>query len=314
VRVPSRWQADVPLARLTTWRIGGPARFFSRPISTAELRDDLCLARALDLPFFVIGEGSNLLFPDRGYPGLIVRLAAPRAGRAPVARAATGEAMDGPTAIVELAAGSSFSAAARALAAAGWAGLEWAEGIPGTVAGAIVNNAGAYGGDVAQVLTEVDLLQADGQRATWPATEMRFAYRSSRLKGSEPTRWTLLAARWRLTRGAHEALLDRMAEIRARRTARTPTGASCGSVFRNPPGQAAGKLIASAGLAGTRRGDAQVATQHANYILNRGAARAEDALALMCAIRQRVAEEHGLTLEPEVQLVGFPPGVLDARA
>jgi UDP-N-acetylmuramate dehydrogenase len=312
--IPSRWAQDVPLSELTTWQIGGPARFVSRPRDNHQLRDDLMIARALALPLFVIGAGSNLLFPDAGYRGLLVRLpgGSPHIESVPsLDPLAAAAAPIEHRVRVTLPGGSSLAAGARMLAALGWAGLEWAEGIPGTVGGAVVNNAGAYGGDIARVLEGVNMLTADGAIAFWPAERLQLAYRASILKGCEPTRRIILDARLLLA-GAEVADLERrMNEIRALRTTRTPPGPSCGSVFRNPPAEAAGQLIAGLGLAGERRGEAQIATLHANYILNRGRARAADVLELIRHIRRRVREERGLALALEVQLVGFPQRVLD---
>jgi UDP-N-acetylmuramate dehydrogenase len=312
--IPSHWAQSVPLSELTTWHIGGPARFLTRPRDARQLRDDLMLARSLALPVFVIGAGSNLLFPDAGYPGLLVRLpgGSPQIeGVPPAASADAVQASIEHRVRVTLPAGAMLSASARLLGAQGWAGLEWAEGIPGTVGGAVVNNAGAYGGDIAKVLEGVDVLTADGAIDAWPAERLELAYRASALKGREPTHRIILAARLLLEGAAVADLERRMAEIRSLRAARTPVGASCGSVFRNPPGEAAGRLIAGLGLAGEQRGDAEIATLHANYILNRGRARAADVLDLIRHVRRRVREERGIALALEVQLVGFPQRVLD---
>jgi UDP-N-acetylmuramate dehydrogenase len=295
--VPSRWAQDVPLSGLTTWRIGGPARYVSRPAEIGALRDDLWIARSLDLPLFVVGAGANLLFPDRGYPGLIVRL--------PDGEPQWTALTDG-VVRVTLPAGASLAATARAMSSQGYAGIAWAEGIPGTLGGAVVNNAGAYGGEMAQVVEGVEILARDGRLEPWPAEKLAFSYRRSRLKGTEPTQRILTQVILRLSTGDPQALRGAMEDYRARRAARTPAGASCGSVFRNPPEEAAGRLIERAGLAGHRIGDVQVAEKHANYILNLGGARAEDVLKLLRLIRKRVREEAGVHLTLEVQLAGFP--------
>ncbi|MBM3318758.1 MAG: UDP-N-acetylmuramate dehydrogenase [Candidatus Eisenbacteria bacterium] len=316
--VPSRWAQDVPLTQLTTWRIGGPARYVSRPPDLSALRDDLRIARGLALPLFVVGAGANLLFPDRGYPGLIVRLPSgpPRfcAGPGEAADAAASQGALCAPIRATLPAGAPLGASAHGLAEQGYAGLEWAEGIPGTLGGAVVNNAGAYGGDMAGVVEGVEMLGLDGRLEPWPAERLQFGYRRSALKGQEPTRRILAAVHLRLSTAPPAALAQRVADYRARREARTPCGASCGCVFRNPPGEPAGRLIERAGLAGRSVGDARVAEGHANYIVNHGRARAADVLKLLRLIRERVREESGVALELEVQLVGFPQAVQEEFA
>ncbi len=298
--LPARWQSDVPLARLTTWRIGGPARYLSHPRDPAELREDLKIARQRSLPVLALGSGSNVLFPDRGYDGLLVRLA-PLAARFPAAQELA------PAGILHLrvAAGIPLARVARAAATRGWGGLEWAEGIPGTLGGAIVNNAGAYGGDMAQALDEVELMHPDGSQENWPTARLALAYRGSVLKGADPTRHFITAARLHLSRAPVAEMRRRLREFRTRRIATTPHGASCGCVFRNPPGRSAGRTIAESGLAGVRVGGALVSPQHANYILNVDRATAHDVLALIALVQREVEARAGVRLELEVQRVGF---------
>lgn len=298
VTLPTRWAQDVPLRELTTWRIGGPARYVSRPPDLAALRDDLWIARSLALPVFLIGAGANLLFPDTGYRGLIVRL--------PGGEARLSAQPEEGALRVAVPAGASLAPLARSLSESGHAGLEWAEGIPGTVGGAVINNAGAYGGEISGVVASVEVLGGDGREEIWPAERLGFGYRSSALKGREPTGWIVTGVNLRLSPGDPRELACRLEDYRARRAARTPAGASCGSVFRNPPGEAAGRLIERCGLRGARVGEAQVAEKHANYILNLGGARSSDALALLRLVRRRVREETGIDLALEIQLVGFP--------
>jgi UDP-N-acetylmuramate dehydrogenase len=302
IPIPERWQRDVPLTRLTTWRIGGPARFLSTPVAVDDLRADLAIAARLELPVFALGSGSNLLFPDHGYPGLLIRLPSgePRLG---TSSAANRVSLDVP-------AGALLSPLAQALARDGWSGLEWAAGIPGTIGGAVVNNAGAYGGSIADTLRRVRLLAPDGVVETWEASRLELGYRRSVLKGREPTACFLLSANLALSAGHPEETARRLCECQDRRAARTPREPSCGSIFRNPPGQPAGKLIQEAGLAGARIGDAQISTRHANFIVNLGAARAGDALALIRHARAVVLEHHAIRLELEVQLVGFGEATL----
>lgn len=296
---PPRWRSDVAMRQLTSWRIGGPAAFLSRPADLAQLREDLTLARQRSLPVLALGGGSNLLVADTGYPGLMLRL--PHTALRVRTR-------DGRT-HARLAAGSPLAPVAQQLAEMGWGGLEWAAGIPGTVGGAIVNNAGAFGGSIDRVLASARLLAENGRITAWTGSRFDFAYRHSCLKGADPTRYLLLDADVQLRRAEPADLASRIRQDQTTRRERAPAAPSCGSVFRNPPGKVAGRLIAECGLSGERRGDAQISTRHANYILNLGAARADDVIALMRLCRRRVQEERGIGLELEVQLVGFPPGL-----
>lgn len=297
ISIPERWQRDVPLTRLTTWHIGGPARYLSLPASVEELRADRALAARLRLPVFALGSGSNLLFPDRGYSGLLVRL--------PAGEPHFGTRAESERVRLDVPAGALLAPLAQTLARDGWGGLEWAAGIPGTIGGAVVNNAGAYGGTIADTLQSVQLLAPDGSLETWDAARLDLGYRRSLLKGREPTDCFLLSASFALSAGDPAATARRLGECQGLRAARIPREPSCGSVFRNPPGHPAGKLIEDAGLAGTRAGDAQISTRHANFIVNLGTARATDALALIRLARQTVLERFGIALELEVQPVGF---------
>ena len=307
MHLPPHWQPDYPLARLSTWRIGGPARYYAAPASEAQLRADLRLAAEEQLPVLAVGGGSNLLFSDRGYDGLILQLPGyrpsdldPTGGRMPCRGAG----------IVQLAAADSLATTVRRLAERGWAGLHWAESIPGTVGGAIINNAGAYGGQIADRLESVGVMRPDGTEETWPAERLALTYRSSALKGQEPTQAFLLSGAFRLERESPDVLIKAVEEIRRRRHRKLPSLPSCGCVFRNPEGQVAGRLIEEAGLCGLRAGDAQVSRQHANFIVNRGDARAEDVLQLIREVRERVRQAFGLELALEVQPVGFQPVAL----
>jgi UDP-N-acetylmuramate dehydrogenase len=290
-----------PLAPYTAWRIGGPARYFATATTPEQLIAAAGWADARGLPLFVLGGGSNLLMSDEGWPGLVVRN-----------RAADYHLVDdGDTVLLHVAAGAPTAGTARRLAAAGVAGLEWAEGLPGTIGGAIYGNAGCYGGDTASVLVEARLLLPDGSVETWPAARFAFDYRTSALKrlaGNNPaTRIPLvLDAVLRLRRDDPAAIAERIAAIAAGRKSRTPSGSSCGSVFKNPPGTTAGTLIDRAGLKGLTVGAAQVADKHANYILNLGGASADDVLRLAEQVRAEVLRQFGVELELEVRVIRGP--------
>ncbi|MDM7914896.1 MAG: UDP-N-acetylmuramate dehydrogenase [Candidatus Eisenbacteria bacterium] len=290
----ARWSESVPLAPLTTWRIGGPARALAEPSTPEEPAE---ARRAADLrgwPVWILGGGSNVLVADQGFPGLVIRYADRR--RAIETR--------GEEALVQVGSRAPLAGLARATARAGLRGLQWAEGIPGTVGGAIVGNAGAYGGEIAEALAEVTIVTPDGRIEQRDAAWLAYGYRTSRLKSLDPSS-LVVSARFRLTRDDPAALAAEVSRIGAERRARTPVGASCGSVFRNPPGTSAGRLIDLAGCKGLRRGGAVVSELHANYILNTGGATARDVRELIEEIRARVGAAFGITLELEIRTIGF---------
>jgi UDP-N-acetylmuramate dehydrogenase len=295
VAIPSHWIRDVPIGQLTTWRIGGPARLLARPRDLTQLREDLALARRRDLQVLALGAGSNLLFPDKGYDGLLIRLpdAPPRFPSESSAQ------------LVGLAAGASLAGTARILAEHGWLGLHWAEGIPGTLAGAIINNAGAYGGQISRVLESARVLLRDGSVHVWPCERFQFDYRQSCLKGIEPTEIFVLSAAFHLTRQPPAEIAGLMRQYAIERKRCTPPGPSCGSVFRNPTEAPAWRLIREAGLAGLRIGNARISPKHANYIMNLGGASAVEVLELIERCRHAVMETAGIQLTLEVQLAGF---------
>lgn len=297
-RIPDTWEVDAPLAPFTSWKIGGPARFLSHPTDPPSLASELRAASDLNIPVFALGGGTNLLISDNGFPGLVIRYM-DRSMRLQI-----GEE-DADSAVLRVGAHAPLAGTARAMALRGWQGLEWAEGIPGTIGGAVVGNAGAYKGDISQILIQVEVLTKDAHREVWPVEKLRYAYRRSILRDMPPGSVIVLGAEFRLRRGDAQELRRKMDEIAKRRRSGTPAGQSCGSVFRNPPGGAAGRIIDSLGLKGARCGGAHVSEEHANYILNDGDASAKDVLTLIRTIRERVRAETGILLIPEIQFVGF---------
>ncbi len=303
-----------PLAKYTAWRIGGPARFFANVSDPGQLTEALAWARSRELPVFLLGGGTNLLVRDAGYAGLVLRYRDQRMLLED----------GGDAARAWVAAGAPMAGTARRLAGQGWAGLEWAEGLPGTIGGAVFGNAGCYGGDIAGALRRAWLL-IGGQAEEWPAERLEFGYRTSLLKattdhrpptsGDSPSQSVVgrqpsvvgsivLAAEFRLRRADVRELAERMARTAAERKRKTPWGSSCGSVFKNPPGESAGRLIEAAGMKGARIGAAEVAQKHANYIVNLGGASSDDVLRLAELVRERVLRSAGVALELEVQVVG----------
>jgi len=286
---------DEPLARHTSLRVGGPARRY------AESMDPHALIRAMreaadgGLPILVLGGGSNLLPADAGFDGLVARYIA--AGFT-VERSANGEDT------VVATGGVTIANLARRLARQGWSGLEWAANVPGTVGGAAVNNAGAFGSCMAESLVELTLLDLDGGERTLSCAELEYAYRSSRLKRGKLSTVLVLVVRCRLRAGDPAATTARVAEFQRQRTASQPRQLSAGSVFANPPGGFAGRLIEQAGLKGVRRGEAEISRQHANFIVNLGHATAADVYELMRSAQDAVWDRAGVWLQPEIQLVG----------
>ena len=287
--VPGRVRTNEPLARYTSFRIGGPADVLVSPDTAEELGAVLRLAAEHSTAATMLGGGSNLLVGDGGIRGIVVRLGA---GFRHVA-------WDAPC--VEAGAGVQLGRLARDAAQRGLGGLEYAEGIPGTVGGALFMNAGAYGGEVADAVDEVETVDASGRVRRIGRDELAFTYRRTAL----PAGVVVTAVRFRLRAEAVERVRARMEDARARRTASQPHGsANAGSIFKNPPGDHAGRLVEAAGLKGVRVGGARVSDAHANFIVNDGEARAADVQALMQQAQRVVWEGSGVWLEPEVRLIG----------
>lgn len=286
---------DEPLARHTTFGIGGPAAAYVVADSAPSLRHLVIACHAHGAPFFVLGSGSNVLVGDEGIRGVTIEN-----------RAA---AVDGPFAngdgfSVRAESGASLAALARGLARQGCAGLEWASGIPGTVGGAVIYNAGAYGGSLTDVLRSVTLMDDQGREHTLAAAELALAYRGSAFTRGLLAQAVVLSAEFHLRRGSPQELIERVKELDAQRFAAQPRGRSAGSVFKNTPQHPAWWLIDQAGLRGYRIGEAQVSPKHTNFFLNVGRGRAADVRALIDLARQRVRERFGLDLELEIALVG----------
>ncbi|MBI3970998.1 MAG: UDP-N-acetylmuramate dehydrogenase [Chloroflexi bacterium] len=295
-------QRDVPLGPYTSLKIGGPADFFTRARGAAELVRCLDAAQRLGVPWLLVGGGSNMLVSDRGFRGLAIKIERPAHMRRHSAKVleetATGVRL-------RCDAGISTPGLARWTASLGWTGLEWACGIPGTIGGAAVGNAGAYGGDMAGLIERVRAWFPDGERVL-DASEMAYGYRTSRFKRSaEPA--AILSVDLRLAAGSSDEAIERIAAYETQRRAKQPAERSCGSVFKNPPGDFSGRLIETAGLKGTAVGDAQISEKHGNFFVNRGSARAADVIALTRLARARAQDVHGVRLEIEILLAGDWP-------
>lgn len=290
-----RLQTAVPLSRYTSARVGGPAD----ALLIADTASDLALIVKqlwqLGSPYWILGGGSNVLVSDDGLRGVVVlnRARAIRFKADPLA----------PTVWAE--SGANFGALARQAAAHGFSGLEWAAGIPGTIGGAVVGNAGAFGGEISSNLLMAEILHPNGHEL-WPVERLAYAYRSSTLK-RQPGQWVVLSATLALQMSTSEIVQAHLSDLTTRRHQTQPPGASMGSMFKNPPGDAAGRLIDAVGLKGAQVGDAQISPLHANFFINHGHATAEDIYALITLARARVFEKFAVNLELEIELLGdFP--------
>ena len=289
------------MSRHTTFRIGGPADLFVEATSADDLRDLVLLARQVTVPYLVLGVGGNVLVSDAGIHGLVILNRA---------KNLSFQISNAESQRMEAESGVTLPILAQECIKRGLAGMEWAIGVPGTVGGAVVGNAGAHGGDIAQSLAFARVLGVDGTVRDWSAQELEFGYRSSKLKSavrhpaSDFRLPVVLAAGFELKQSAREELEAKAAEFTERRKRTQPPGASTGSMFKNPPGGYAGRLIEAAGLKGARVGNAEISKVHANFFVNLGGASAADIYSLICIARERVAAQFGVTLELEIQLVG----------
>ncbi|HJQ82806.1 MAG TPA: UDP-N-acetylmuramate dehydrogenase [Candidatus Binatia bacterium] len=302
-RLGDRARPAEPLARHTSFRIGGPADVLAVPDTPAELGHVLRTAVRFDVRVVLLGGGSNVLVGDGGMRGVVVKLGR---GFARIAWEAERDSVagspNGRPVLLTAGAAVQLGRLARAAVARGLAGLEYAEGIPGTVGGALFMNAGAYGGEVAETVDAVEGVDArTGDALALDGDALAFRYRRAEL----PRGFVVTAVRFRLRRDDAERAEARMADVRAHRVASQPHGrANAGSIFKNPPGDHAGRLIEAVGLKGMRAGRARISERHANFIVNEGGARAVEVKALMDLAQRVVWERSGVWLEPEVQLVG----------
>ncbi len=292
-RIGVKTSRDEPLGRFTTMRVGGPADLFVTPHNRFELRKLVQFARSRDLPHFLLGRGSDLVIADAGIRGLVIQVRA------------EGIRVDGERLIAE--AGVQMARVATEAQKAGLTGLEFGLAIPGTVGGAVWANAGAHDGDVAGVLESAGVLAADGTEGSLGGAELGFGYRDSRFKhvapGAPPE--LVMDATFHLAPADPAAIAASLDEIRTWRRTHQPLGIpSAGSVFRNPAGDSAGRLIEAAGLKGLRVGGAAVSEKHANFIVNDQRGSAADVRRLMERVRAVVAERAGVMLEPEIEFVG----------
>ncbi len=280
---------DEPMSRHTTFRIGGPAALMALPRTVGEAKAAVKAARALEVEPFFLGNGSNLLAADGGYPGFVVKLAGDFDQIREVNRG-----LEAGSAVL-------LSRLSNALLGRGLTGLEFAGGIPGSVGGAVTMNAGAYGGEVAQVLESATFLDESGEVRTLPAPECGFGYRKSVFSDRK---CLILKARFHLEQGGPAAIKARMEELAAKRREKQPLEyPSAGSMFKRPPGHFAAALIDQCGLKGLAVGGAQVSEKHAGFVVNRGGATCADVLELVRQVKEEVLRQTGVELEMEVKVL-----------
>jgi UDP-N-acetylmuramate dehydrogenase len=288
-----RLQENVPLSGYTSARIGGPADALLVVRSAEELAGAASALWRVNVPFALLGGGSNVLVSDKGVRGVVV------VNRA---RNVNVEADANPPSL-QAESGTTLNDLAQRAARAGLSGLEWAATVPGTLGGAVYGNAGAFDGDTAASLVSVDLLHRSDGRQTWPVDKLEYNYRTSILKRSRAP-VVILSARLALQLGDPQTIQAKMDQFSALRRKTQPAGASLGSMFKNPPGDFAGRLIEAAGLKGQRIGNAEISPAHANFFINHGQTQAADIQALIGLARQTVAEKFGINLELEIELLG----------
>lgn len=294
---PEQVQRQQPLARYTAARLGGPADYLY-VAKDPDYQETLAILRsawARGMPVTIIGGGANVLVADKGIRGLTIINRAARITHK----------MAGSAVCLSASSGFNLIRLARYCQERGFAGMEWAVAVPGTVGGALVNNAGAHDGDMASLLCRAQIYEADRGETSLSVQDMDYAYRHSALKTRADKRFFVMRADFRLERASSKSILRRMQAFSEHRKRTQPPGASLGSIFKNPPGDYAGRLIEAAQLKGARIGAAQVSPVHANFFVNIGAnATASDYYQLILAVRQRVEQAFGTRLQLEIQTLG----------
>lgn len=278
------------MSRHTTFKIGGPADYFLMPDKDTDVGRIVKICKESAIPYFILGNGSNLLVGDGGYRGAVIQ----------IYKNMSAVTVEGTEITVQ--AGALLSSVAAAAKNTALTGFEFAGGIPGTMGGAVVMNAGAYGGEMKDVLTEVTVMDEEGEIVTLPADKLELGYRTSIIKTAG---YIVLEAKLQLKEGNPEVIRETMKDLTIRRTTKQPLEyPSAGSTFKRPEGYFAGKLIMDSGLAGYQVGGAQVSEKHCGFVINAGGATARDVRTLMDNVRDIVYKKYGVTLEPEVKFLG----------
>lgn len=281
---------DEPMKKHTTFRVGGNADYFVMPKTTEEVKGVMVLCQKENLPYYILGNGSNLLVGDKGYRGVIIQ----------IYKEMNDIAVDGDKICAQ--AGALLSKVGSVALEAGLTGFEFAAGIPGTVGGAVVMNAGAYGGEMKDILASATVLTQDGELLKITNEELELGYRTSVIAKKN---YLVLEAEYQLQAGDKTAIRTKMNELKVQRVTKQPLEyPSAGSTFKRPEGYFAGKLIQDAGLRGFQVGGAQVSEKHCGFVINKDNATAADIVELMNQVSEKVFQEFGVTLEPEVKRLG----------
>lgn len=281
---------DEPMKKHTTFRIGGPADYYICPHTPEEIREVISVCREEQIPWFIIGNGSNLLVSDSGYRGAVIQIYK------------NFNAVECRDNIIHAQAGALLSQIAVQALRCSLAGFEFASGIPGTLGGAVTMNAGAYGGEMKDVIKSATVLTEDGRILTLPVEELKLGYRTSIIKSES---YTVLEAEIELETGDQTQIRNHMEELSEKRRSKQPLEyPSAGSTFKRPEGYFAGKLIMDAGLRGFQVGGAQVSEKHCGFVINTGNATAADVIGLIHEVQKKVEEQFGVKLEPEVRFLG----------
>jgi len=288
-----RLQENVPLSSYTAARIGGPADAMVFVRSADELAEAAEKLWKMDVPYLLLGGGSNVLVSDKGVRGVVI------INRARILKFDSQSELPS----VHAESGVTTNDIAQRAARLGLAGFEWAASVPGSLGGAVYGNAGAFGEDIAGNLISLELIHRQDGRQVWPVEKMDYGYRTSMLKRDRPP-VLILSVELALSHSNPQAIQAKMEQFSERRRNTQPPGASMGSMFKNPPDDKAGRLIEAAGLKGRRIGNAEISTQHANFFINHGQTRAEDMRALIDLARNTVSEKFGIKLELEVEIIG----------
>ena len=295
--------AEELMSRHTTFRIGGPADFLVKPQSIEQIQKTVKFLNSNKIPFYVVGNGSNLLVSDKGINGVVIQLGERFGGYSFIESTKAGAVDKNNIVYVKVQAGMLLGRLGKELAEYSLTGFEFASGIPGTMGGAVLMNAGAYGGEIKDIFVKAVLMDKDGNLLEFDKEQMQFGYRRSIAADKG---YIVLEAVLAFSPSSKEAVLDKMKELSALRREKQPLEyPSAGSTFKRPEGYFAGKLISDAGLKGFSIGGAQVSEKHAGFVINTGNATAEDVIALTDEVKERVQKQFGVTLELEVKKMGF---------
>lgn len=286
----NRIRENEPMSRHITFRVGGNADYYVMPDSEEEIQDVIALCKEFQVPYYVIGNGSNLLVGDKGYRGVILQ----------ICREMSSIQVDDQ--VISVQAGALLSKVGNVALEAGLTGFEFAAGIPGTVGGAVVMNAGAYGGEMKDILLDVTVLTSDGEVKVLNLEELELGYRTSVIPKMQ---YVVLSARFGLQKGEKEVIRATMNQLKEQRVSKQPLEyPSAGSTFKRPEGHFAGKLIQDAGLRGFQVGGAQISEKHCGFVINKEQATASDIVELMRQVSEKVWELFEVRLEPEVKFLG----------